>query len=116
VRNRIVWIGAGAALVLAPLLVGCAGAGGTRHEMAAAQKADHVLGCQKCYDEIVRVRRSSAKGLQWSRYETIRKHMCPDCKGNMKIYTEDGKLMVKCTKCAPEGLPCDRCVPPEKGS
>jgi hypothetical protein len=56
------------------------------------------------------------KGTPWTRNETIERHMCPDCKGDMKIYTEDGKLKVQCSKCAPEGVACDRCLPPGHGS
>jgi hypothetical protein len=116
-KRRIIWIGAGAvALVLAPWLVGCEGTGGKGHEMTAAQKADQVLGCQSCYDETIRVRRSHAKGSGFTRNQTIKKHMCPDCNGEMSTYTKDGKLMIKCANCAPEGVACDRCLPPESGS
>lgn len=114
--KRIGWIGAGVvALVLAPLLVGCEGSGGKRHEVTAAQ-SDQVLGCQKCYDETIQVRRMHGKGAPYARTQTITRHMCPDCKGDMKTYTEDGRLMIKCTQCAPEGAPCNRCLPPEKGA
>lgn len=116
-KKRMVWIGAGVvALVLAPLLIGCEGTGGKRHHMVADQNGDKVLGCQKCYDETVRVRRSVAGGTKYHRTQVIKKHMCPDCKGNMQTYTEDGKLMIKCASCAPEGVACNRCLPPEDGS
>ena len=74
-----------------------------------------VVGCQMCYDETIRVRRGAAKG-QWTRNQVIHKHACPDCKTEMQSYTEDGELMIKCGKCAPKGVPCNLCLPPESGS
>ena len=73
----------------------------------------HVMGCKMCYDEAKTVRREFAKGSQWSQNQVIKKHMCPDCKVDMSTYMEDGKPMIKCAKCAPEGVACDKCKPPK---
>lgn len=98
------------------LLAGCQSTGaGHKHEMAAKVEADYPVGCQKCYDEVKRIRKASAKGQQWNRNQLIKKHMCPDCKVEMSTYTKDGMPMLKCAKCAPEGVACDRCLPPKQG-
>lgn len=124
-KRRVVWIGAGvAALVLGPMLVGCEGTGGKRHVMAGAQQADLVLGCQKCYSATIDARRSSLGATIDARRRSVkpggplttRKHMCPDCKGEMRIYTEGETPMIQCTTCVPEGVACNRCLPPEEGS
>jgi len=94
-------------------LTGCetTAAGGKHKTMA--QAADHPMMCQKCYDEAVRVRKP---GTKWRRTQVIKKHMCPDCKAEMTTYTKDGKAMIKCASCAPEGVACDKCMPPKKSS
>lgn len=115
-KKHILWIGAGVtALVLSPLLLGCETTRGDRHHhMAYAQAQDHELGCQLCFDETIRARRTLGGKQQWpGRHEVIRQHMCPDCEGDMQIYTQDGVLMIKCSQCAPEGVPCNLCLPPE---
>ena len=101
----VVALGGGAIL----LLGGCESTGG--HGMAK-QKDGYAMACQKCYDEVKIVRRQHLKGTEWSQRRVIRKHMCPDCKTEATIYTQDGKPMIKCSKCAPEGVACDRCMPP----
>lgn len=109
-RKSILWIAVGTVgLMLVPLVAGCEGTGGKRHEVAAAQGKDQVLGCQKCYDETIRVRRAWSKGL---RTQIKKQHACSDCKGNMETYTEGDQLMIKCSSCAPEGVACNRCLPP----
>jgi len=113
-RFAVLAIGALVAAVTVPWLAGCESTGGGRKHQVVAQTGDHVMGCQKCYDEAVRVRRLSSKGP--SRTRIIKKHMCPGCKGEMVSYTEDGTAMIKCASCAPEGVPCDRCLPPKSGS
>jgi hypothetical protein len=66
-----------------------------------------------CYDEAVRVRKLGVRGGNWTRNQVIREHMCPDCKVEMSSYTKDGVPMIKCAKCAPEGVPCSTCEPPK---
>lgn len=45
--------------------------------------------------------------------QTHTRHDCASCKTEMSIYSENGVLMVKCAKCAPEGMACDKCLPPK---
>ncbi|GMV97910.1 MAG: hypothetical protein AMXMBFR83_22630 [Phycisphaerae bacterium] len=93
---------------------GCAE--GTHQVDRAGPGADqHVIGCQKCYDEVKVVRQDFAKGALPSRNQVIRTHQCPDCKTAMTTYMQDGTPMIKCARCAPEGVACDKCLPP-KGS
>lgn len=94
--------------LLAAVLAGCQS---QKHTVAPAD-ADRVTVCATCYDEIVKARGSGGPrgGLATNRLVT--KHACDDCQSEMSIYTEQGVLMVKCSRCAPEGLPCDRCAPP----
>ena len=83
-----------------------------KHTMVEPQLGQTVV-CSKCYDQIrkARSRGGPTGGLATNRMITT--HICEDCKTKMSIYTEDGVLMVKCAKCAPAGLPCDKCLPPE---
>lgn len=95
------------------LFVGCEGAKSVgAHEMTA-QTADHPMGCQKCYDQVRQVVTSHSKGAPWPKAKVFKRHACPECRGDMTIYAEDGKPMIKCPKCAPQGIACDRCLAPE---
>jgi hypothetical protein len=69
--------------------------------------------CKECYNEIYKVTHSTEylRGATYQQSHT--RHVCPDCKTEMSIYTEDGVTKVKCAKCAPEGLACDKCLPPK---
>ena len=74
-----------------------------------------VMGCQLCYDQVRSVR-ETMKGPNPGRPRAIKTHNCPDCSAQMKIYVDDkGVLMVRCPKCVPAGVPCDRCLPPKQG-
>ena len=118
IMKRGIWIVAIGGLLGMPfLLAGCASTGADKeHPIAAKAAPDYHLGCQKCYDEVKRVRQASAKGKPWwNRNQVIKKHMCPECEVEMSTYTKDGQLMLKCGKCAPEGVACDRCLPPKAG-
>lgn len=115
-RIAVLAVGVLVAAVTVPWIMGCESTGRGGKHRVVAQTGDHAMGCQKCYDEAVRVRRASHKGLQWKRTQIIKKHMCPGCKSEMVSYTEDGTPMIKCTGCTPEGVPCDRCLPPRSGS
>ncbi|MBA5868173.1 MAG: hypothetical protein GDA67_15880 [Nitrospira sp. CR1.3] len=71
----------------------------------------HRLGCRHCYDEMVRVLRGPPKHR---RYKSIARHHCDECMTDASFYVgDDGKLMFRCARCTPEGMPCDRCLPPE---
>lgn len=99
------------ALGLAATVSGCANGNKTDHAMAS-QTAGHEMKCQKCYDFVTTVRHE-LRGGPWTANQVVRKHMCDDCKSETTVYTKDGKLMVKCDKCAPGGVPCDKCLPPK---
>ena len=81
-----------------------------KHDMARAQ-AGQVSVCTKCYDEIRTVQGTHNPRTGYSGTRTITTHSCDDCKSDMSIYEQDGVLKVRCAKCAPEGVDCDRCVP-----
>ena len=101
------------ALGLLPLLIGCES---TASHQVSDTSGSHVMGCKMCYDEAHTVVQAQAKGAQPSRSQVIKKHMCPDCEAEVATYTEDGTPMIKCAKCAPEGVACDKCVPPRAAS
>ncbi|TWT44492.1 hypothetical protein RAS1_09070 [Phycisphaerae bacterium RAS1] len=86
-----------------------------RHEMVAPADA-RPLNCQRCYDEVVRVRKHYVQGTKarriGKRYVEITRHACPECRGDAIIYEQNEQLMLKCRECAPEGVACDRCLPP----
>ncbi len=84
----------------------------TTHRVAEGQS----LQCQLCYDESMQILRDygGPKGNPLgNRFATIRKHECPDCRTQVKFYSQAGRPMIKCARCAPAGLPCDRCLPPQ---
>lgn len=45
------------------------------------------------------------------RYKTVLKHRCTDCLSDMEVYQDSGTFMIKCVRCAPDGVACDKCVP-----
>lgn len=104
------WFSILASAMFVPALAGCESTGG--HKMSEGN-GDHVIVCKMCYDEAKTIRQEYAKGAQWSSNQVIKKHMCPDCQVEMTTYTQDGKPMIKCAKCAPEGMACDKCSPPK---
>lgn len=71
-----------------------------------------VTVCAKCYDEIVKARGTGGPLAGLRTNKMIARHVCEECNTEMSIYTEQDVLMVKCARCAPEGIACDRCVPP----
>lgn len=85
-----------------------------KHTMVEPAPGTPIV-CQECYTRIERVR--AEYGRHWGIYSggdrVIERHQCPDCKTELSIYAEEGTLMVKCDRCAPEGLACDKCLPPE---
>jgi ribosomal protein L37AE/L43A len=68
--------------------------------------------CQKCYDEVSTVRRQAPRS-DTTFNVIVATHQCPECKSDMSIYREKGILKVKCQSCAPAGLDCDLCLPPD---
>ncbi len=108
-NRRTVWIAVSSLIMgWAVLLAGCDNGGGGPHHEMAAQEQDHVIHCQLCYDEVVKVRNATPKGRS---YRLITKHACTGCKGDVTTYEQDGTIMVKCPGCAPEGVACNRCKP-----
>lgn len=91
------------------LATGCKHA---HHQMGDPGRAQ-TMQCRLCYDESSQtlhlVRNSKSASY---RNEEIRRHQCPDCKTEVVSYMQDGTPMIRCAKCAPDGLPCDRCLPP----
>lgn len=82
-----------------------------KHTMVEPAPGTTIV-CKQCYTQIETVR--SVPGSRWSGADrVIKKHQCPDCKTEMSIYSEDGVLKVKCAHCAPAGVTCDKCLPPD---
>ncbi len=80
------------------------------HEVAPASTA---VGCTLCYSEVERVRVAGGKSPA-GRVIRVPRHQCPECRGNVEIVSQDGVDTLNCSHCAPEGVACDRCVPPAK--
>ena len=89
-----------------------AGCQTTGSHAVADQSASQPMMCQACYDRTQLARQEKVKGVG---YRLIRKHTCKDCGTETTIYEQDGKIMMKCRKCAPDGVACDKCQPPKKG-
>lgn len=87
------------------------------HRMRADTEGEHVV-CRNCYDRAVEVWTSSSD-LYSGRFgyspkvRVHQEHQCPECQTTAVIYTADGRWMISCPRCAPEGVPCDRCLPSE---
>jgi hypothetical protein len=65
--------------------------------------------CKKCFEEVKKARKAHSKGSQWSSGQVVRQQACPDCQSEMTIEMVEGKLVMKCAKCAPDGVYCDQC-------
>lgn len=101
--------------LLASLALFCLGLSGCqtdKHTMAEP-KDGTVIVCRLCYDEVYKERHYTGSRWRTMRTDTHTRHVCPDCKTELSIYTENGVTMVRCAKCAPEGLACDKCLPPK---
>ncbi len=69
------------------------------------------MSCSKCYDFAVRVLTGPPKHR---RYKIEVRHACADCASEAVIFAaEDGRLMIRCAGCVPDGVACDRCLPPQ---
>ena len=84
----------------------------TRHTMVEPTQGQTVV-CAKCYDEIRKARSHGGPRGGLATNRKIKVHMCDDCNTEMSIYSENGVLMINCAKCAPAGMPCDKCLPPQ---
>lgn len=71
-------------------------------------KVPTLFTCHSCYDEAVKVRTGPPKHRNC---KTIFKHHRSECLGDMEVYEDGTKSMIKCASCAPGGLPCDKCLP-----
>ena len=96
-------------LAVAALGIGCQSQG----HMLKEPQAGMTTVCKVCYDEAVNVH--APYGPRWGAYTddlAVKRHRCRDCGTDMVIYVEDGRPMIKCARCAPEGVACDECLPP----
>ena len=99
-----------AACSLLLVLTGCAGERPGHHQHVSTEPAPpRQFTCQSCYDEAVKVRTGPPKHRY---YKTIIKHHCKECEADMEVYAQDGRHMIRCGSCAPGGIPCDQCLPP----
>lgn len=82
---------------------------------AKVEQSVQQLRCRLCYDETRKVLKfvSKAPKSKGHRiYKKIKEHRCEECKIPVEFYEQDGVPMIRCERCAPEGLPCDLCRPP----
>ena len=92
---------------------GCQTTGRNHALRAAADNDSGVVVCQQCYDMAVRHRDAFKGGKGFgAEYKTVTKHQCAECQGEISLYVENDTPMIKCQRCAPEGIACDRCLPP----
>jgi len=89
------------------------GACQSQHQMKSPSPGEATV-CARCYDEIVNARGTGGPLAGLRTNKLISKHACEDCRTEMSIYTEKDVLMIRCAKCAPKGVACDRCVPTTK--
>lgn len=78
-----------------------------KHRMNDAHHGT-AMNCRECYDEVRVIREAGRIPHEQNVYV----HKCPGCKSDMSMYMENGTMMVKCKGCAPDGMPCDQCMPP----
>lgn len=99
---------AGAAVVLG----GCA----SSHKMRVGSETNASV-CRECYDQAVKTWDHSVYGYagrRWGYVPSTRvyvEHLCASCNSTMVVHTDDGHWTIKCPTCAPEGVPCDKCLP-----
>ncbi len=96
-------------LVSAAWIGGCAAPERRAHPVVS-QPAGYPMQCRMCYDMAVRVLTGPPKH---KRYEVVQRQQCPDCKTNVIVYAEEGEMKIKCARCTQDGVPCDRCLPPD---
>ena len=84
-------------------LIGC---DTSKHKMVETQPGKKSI-CRLCYEEIVNV----PPNPRYAPMGIIRRHKCEECKSETSIYVENGVKKIRCSKCAPEGMDCDKCLP-----
>ncbi len=94
-------------------LAGCQNPSARTLHTVLPRPPDFEMTCQLCYDEAVSLTRPSPDGAQSKAAQTVRQHMCPGCNAEVTAYTLDRKPMIRCPGCVPEGVLCDRCLPPK---
>ena len=114
-ENLVGCVAVAFAFGLMSLLSGCEGG---RQESNAPQHSvsesgGHVMGCQMCYDETKSSEQYGKNAAAYPGVHIVKTHKCEGCKADVTVYTEDGKPMIKCPKCAPDGVACDKCLPPK---
>lgn len=82
------------------LFAGCAGAPSPRCAPECAE-------CRDLAVQELKVHRSGRHFQSGSRLPRV--HVCSCCKVEVAIYEVDGKPMLRCPKCAPEGIECAAC-------
>lgn len=82
------------------LLVGCAGAPSPRC-------APECVECRDFAVQELKVHRSGRHFQSETRLPRV--HTCSCCKVEVTLYEQDGKPMLRCPKCAPEGVECAAC-------
>lgn len=82
-----------------------------KHTMVEARPGMTVV-CQHCYDESVKMTHTYGSRSNATYEQTHKTHQCPCCKTEMSTYVENGVPKVKCGGCVPEGVACDKCLPP----
>lgn len=95
----------GIASLIGLTLIGC---DASKHKMVETQPGKQTI-CRLCYEEIVNV----PPNPRYAPMGVIRRHRCEECKSETSIYMENGVKKIRCSKCAPEGLDCDKCLPPD---
>ncbi len=102
-------------ILLASLVLSAAGLSACHSDKHTTVEpaAGHTVACSSCYDQIRKVRGTGGPRGGLATNRTITTHMCKDCKTEVAIYTENGVSKIRCAKCAPEGLECDKCLPPK---
>lgn len=96
-------IALGIAVPVGLALIGC---DAPKHKMVETQPGKSSI-CRLCYEEIVNV----PPNPRYAPMGVIRRHKCEECKSEMSIYMEDGVKKIRCGKCAPDGMDCDKCLP-----
>ena len=93
-------------------ITGLAACRSERHVVVEPAPGTKVI-CQQCYDELAKFRRRAGhRGPSYTKNVIV--HQCSQCDTEMFIYSENGVLMVRCDGCVPEGVACDKCVPPRE--
>lgn len=103
-------------VVLLAGAVGVLGGCTSTHKVRADSGTEATV-CRECYDQAVKTWDGSVygySGARWGYVPSTRvyaEHRCASCDSTMVVHTDDGRWTIKCPVCAPEGVPCDKCLP-----